>query len=46
MEESGEFQFDAPHHYTATTRKRAAVSGTPMINSQETIEAQWVSACP
>ena len=46
MEESGEFQFDAPHHYTATTRKRAAVSGTPMIDSQETIEAQWVSACP
>jgi hypothetical protein len=46
MEESGEFQFDGPHHYTATTRKHAAVSGTPMIDSQEVIEAQWVSECP
>ena len=46
MEESGEFQFDGPHHYTATMRKHAAVLGTPMINSQEVIEAQWVSACP
>jgi hypothetical protein len=44
MEESAEFDFDSRRHYTADLRKRAAVAGTPMINSHDMIEAQWVSA--
>jgi len=45
MEQAGEFTFDSPHHYTATTRTRATVSGTTMIDSQDTFEGQWVSEC-
>jgi len=45
MEQAGEFTFDSPHHYTATTRTRATVSGKTMINSQDTLEGQWVSEC-
>ncbi len=45
MEQAGEFIFDSPHHYTATTQTRATVSGKTMIDSQDTIEGQWVSEC-
>ncbi len=45
MEQAGEFTFDSPHHYTATTRTRATVSGETMIDSQDTLEGQWVSEC-
>jgi Protein of unknown function (DUF3617) len=45
MEQTGEFNFDSPHHYTATMRTRAAVSGQTMIDSQDTLEGQWVSEC-
>jgi hypothetical protein len=46
MEQTGEFIFDSAHHYTATMRTRAAVSGKTMIDSQDMIEGQWVSECP
>jgi hypothetical protein len=45
MELSGEFNFDDPHHYTATTRTKAAMAGQTMIDSQDTLEALWVSEC-
>jgi hypothetical protein len=45
MEQTGEFSFDSPRHYTATMRTRAAVSGKTMIDSQDTIEGQWISEC-
>jgi hypothetical protein len=45
MEQSGEFTFDSPRHYTATLRTRAAVSGKTMIDSQDMLEGQWVSEC-
>ena len=45
MEQTGEFTFDGPHHYTATLQTLAAVSGKVMIDSQDLIEGQWVSAC-
>ncbi len=46
MELTGEFNFDSPRHYTATVRSKAAMVGTPMIDSQENVEARWLSACP
>ena len=45
MELNGEFNFDSPHHYTATTRTKAEMGGMVMVNSQDTLEAQWVSEC-
>jgi len=45
MEQSGEFIFDSPRHYTATLRTRAAVSGATMVDSQDILEGQWVSEC-
>jgi hypothetical protein len=45
MEESGEFQFDGALHYTATVRTKATVAGRTMVDSQDTIEARWVSEC-
>ncbi len=45
MEQAGEFTFDSPHHYTAITRTRGTVSGKTMIDSQDTLEGQWVSEC-
>lgn len=45
MELTGEFNFDSPHHYTAIVRTKAAMAGTPMVDSQNTLEAEWVSAC-
>jgi hypothetical protein len=45
MQLNGEFDFDAAHHYTGTVRSKAAMLGQTMIDSQETIEGQWVSEC-
>jgi Protein of unknown function (DUF3617) len=45
MELTGEFNFDNPHHYTATVTTKAAMAGMQMIDSQNTLEAQWVSEC-
>ena len=46
MELTGEFNFDSSHHYTATVRTKAAMAGRPMIDTQNMLEGQWVSACP
>jgi hypothetical protein len=46
MELSGDFNFDSPHHYTATVRSNAAMAGMPMGDTQDTLEGQWLSACP
>jgi hypothetical protein len=46
MELTGEFNFDSPSHYTAIVQSKAAMAGMPMVDSQETIEARWQSACP
>ncbi len=45
MEQSGEFIFESLHHYRATIRTRAAVSGAIMINSQDRREGRWLSEC-
>lgn len=45
MELTGEFNFDSPRHYTATVRTKATMVGQTMIDSQETLEGQWVSEC-
>ena len=45
MELSGEFNFDSSHHYTATVLTKATIGGMQMVNSQNTLEAQWVSEC-
>ena len=34
------------HHYTATVRSNAAMAGMPMGDTQDTLEGQWLSACP
>ena len=46
MELTGDFTFDSPHHYTATVRTKAEMAGKQMVDSQNTLEGQWVSACP
>jgi len=46
MELTGEFNFDSPRHYTAIVQSKAAMAGMPMVDSQENIEARWLSACP
>ncbi len=46
MDLSGEFNFDSSHHYTGTVRTRAEMPGMPMVDSRNTVEGQWVSACP
>lgn len=46
MELTGEFNFDSPRHYTGTVQSKAAMAGMPMVDSQENIEARWLSACP
>jgi hypothetical protein len=46
MELTGEFIFDSPHHYTATVQTKAQMAGMTMVDSQNTLEGQWVSACP
>jgi hypothetical protein len=45
MELTGEFDFDSPHHYTATVQTKATMGGMPMVDSQNTLEGQWVSEC-
>jgi hypothetical protein len=46
MELTGEFIFDSPHHYTATVQTKAQMAGMTMVDSQNTLEGQWLSACP
>jgi len=46
MELSGEFDFDSPHHYTGTVQSAASMAGQPMPASKNTVEGEWVSACP
>ncbi len=45
MELTGDFNFDSPHHYTGTVRTKAVIAGMPMVDSQNTLEAEWVSEC-
>jgi len=45
MELTGDFIFDSPQHYRGTVRTKAAMMGQPMVDSQETLEGQWVSEC-
>jgi Protein of unknown function (DUF3617) len=45
MELTGDFTFDAPHHYSGTVRTKAQMAGMQMVDSQQTIEGQWVSEC-
>ena len=45
MELAGEFTFDSPHHYSATVRTKAQMAGMQMVDSQQTLEGQWVSEC-
>jgi len=45
MELTGEFNFDSPHHYSGTVRTKASMAGMQMVDSQNTLEAEWVSAC-
>jgi hypothetical protein len=46
MEVTGDFSFDGRRHYTATTTTKAAMRGMVMIDSRDTLDANWVSACP
>jgi Protein of unknown function (DUF3617) len=45
MELTGDFNFDSPHHYSGVVRTKATMAGMTMVDSQNTIEGQWVSAC-
>src|SRR5579862_9629130 len=42
MELTGDFNFDSPHHYTGTVHTTAAMAGMSMVDSQNTLEGQWV----
>ncbi|MGC1776888.1 MAG: DUF3617 family protein [Xanthobacteraceae bacterium] len=46
MDLSGEFNFDSPHHYTGTVHTKAEMPGMPPVDTQNTVEGHWVSACP
>jgi hypothetical protein len=46
MELTGEFDFDSPHHYTGTVASAASMAGQPMPGSKNTVEGEWISACP
>lgn len=46
MELTGEFVFDSPHHYTGMVQTKASMAGQPMPDSKNTVEGEWVSACP
>lgn len=46
MELSGAFDFDSAHHYTGVVSTKASMAGQTMPSSQETLEGEWVSACP
>ncbi len=41
---TGAFNFDSPHHYSATVRTQAAIGGQT-LETLDTLEGQWVSAC-
>ncbi|MGH6671429.1 MAG: DUF3617 domain-containing protein [Xanthobacteraceae bacterium] len=46
MELTGEFNFDSPHHYIGAVQSKASMAGQPMPESKNTVEGEWVSACP
>jgi Protein of unknown function (DUF3617) len=46
MELTGAFNFDTPHHYTGSVQSTASMGGQTMPGSKNTVEGQWVSACP
>jgi hypothetical protein len=46
MELTGAFSFDNPHHYTGTVEATASMAGQPLPGSKNTVEGNWVSACP
>jgi hypothetical protein len=46
MELTGEFNFENPRHYIGTVQTKAAMADTVMLNSQQSVEGRWVSACP
>jgi hypothetical protein len=46
LELTGEFNFDSPRHYTATIHNRAEMGGQQVANSQNVLEARWLSECP
>jgi hypothetical protein len=46
MELTGAFTFDNPHHYTGTVEATASMAGQPLPGSKNTVEGNWVSACP
>ncbi len=46
MELTGEFNFDSPHHYTGMVQTKASMAGQAMPESKNTVEGEWVSACP
>lgn len=46
MELTGEFNFDSAHHYTGSVQSTASMGGQAMPGSKNTVEGQWVSACP
>ncbi|HTV35547.1 MAG TPA: DUF3617 family protein [Xanthobacteraceae bacterium] len=46
MELTGEFNFDTPHHYTGSVQTKASMAGQPMPQSKNSVEGEWVSACP
>jgi hypothetical protein len=46
MELTGEFNFDTPHHYTGMVESKASMAGQAMPGSKNTVEGQWLSACP
>ncbi len=46
MDLSGAFNFDSPHHYTGTVHTKAEMPGMPAVDTQNTVEGHWVSACP
>jgi hypothetical protein len=46
MQLDGEFDFDSPRHYTGTVVSAASMAGQPMPGSKNTVEGEWMSACP
>ena len=46
MDVAGEFDFDAPEHYTATITARSFMLGRLMQNVRTSIEAKRVGECP
>ena len=46
MELTGKFDFDGPRHYTGVVRTKAQMAGMLMVDTENTLEGQWLSACP